>query len=444
MRWNAPASLVVTGALIGVVSVLAFTPTPMLVRTAEAAASNAYRQLNLFGDVFKRVREDYVVQPDDAALIRDAIDGMVSGLDAESSYMSPEDLETADAKSGSASGDLGLVLTLESGVIKVVSAIDDTPAAKAGILANDYITAIDGVYLQGTTLSQAIDQMRGGIGAPITLTIVRPGVDSPYDVKLQHAETTVRSVRSREDGQVGYIRISQFTKQTNDELRAAIGNIQSDLGKDKVQGYVIDLRSNPGGVFDQAIAVADDLLDGGAVVSIRGRDSAKARQVTSHPGDLAPGKPIVVLINGGSAAESEIVAGALQDHSRATVVGTRSFGRGSVQSVIPLGTDGTLKLTTARYFTPSGRSIQANGINPDIIVVEDLPPGVVETSSAATGQTPPKTGGSKVARKAESGSPAYIPPDPTDDKQLVYALNLVRGVLVNTTFPADSSKGVPN
>jgi carboxyl-terminal processing protease len=446
MRWNAPASLVVTGALIGVVSVLAFTPTPMLVRTAEAAASNAYRQLNLFGDVFKRVREDYVVQPDDAALIRDAIDGMVSGLDAESSYMSPKGLETVDTKSGSASGDLGLVLTLESGVIKVVSAIDDTPAAKAGILANDYITAIDGMDLQAAALGQVIEQMRGAVGAPITLTVVRSGVDKPYDVKLQRAETMVQSVRSREDGQVGYIRISQFTKQTDAELRAAIGKIQSDLGKDKVQGYVIDLRGNPGGIFDQAVAVAGDFLDGGAVVSVRGRDPAKARQVDSHPGDLAPGKPIVVLVNGGSAAESEIVAGALQDHRRATVVGTRSFGKGSVQSIIPLGTDGTLKLTTARYYTPSGRSIQANGIDPDIIVVEDLPPGVFKTSSAAAGQTTPKTGGSKVASgaKAESGSPAYIPPDPTDDKQLVYALNLVRGVLVNTTFPADSSKGVPN
>ena len=418
----------------------------MLVRAAEAAAASASRELNLFGDVFERVRADYVEKPDDATLIRSAISGMVSGLDAESSYLSPKDRQTAGTNAGGASGDLGLVLTMESGVVKVVSAIDDTPAAKAGILANDYIAAIDGMVLEGTPLGQAIDQMRGAVGAPITLTIVRSGVDKPYDVKLERAETTDRSVRSREDGQVGYVRISQFTMRIDAELRVAIGKIQSDLGKDKMQGYVIDLRSDPGGVFDQAVAVADDFLDGGAIVSVRGRDPAKARQVDAHPGDLAPGKPIVVLVNGGSAAEAEIVAGALQDDRRATVVGTRSFGKGSVQSIIPLGTDGALRLTTARYYTPSGRSIQMKGIDPDIVVAEDLPPELVKSSSATTPNAAPKTrrSGNSVTAKAEAGSPAYIPPDPGDDKQLNYALDLVRRVLVNAAFPADPSKGVPN
>jgi carboxyl-terminal processing protease len=446
MRWNDSASLVLAGALMGVASVLAFTPTPVLTRAAEAAVASVSQELNLFGDVFERVRADYVEKPDDAALIQSAINGMVSGLDAESSYLSPKDLKAVGTTAGSTSGDLGLVLTVESGAIKVVSAIDDTPAAKAGILANDFITAIDGVDLPGVTLGQAIDQMRGAVGAPITLTVVRSGVDKPYDVKLQRAETTVQSVRSREDGQVGYIRISQFTRQTDAELRAAIGKIQSDLGMDKVQGYVIDLRSNPGGVFDQAVAVADDFLDGGAVVSMRGRDPAKARRIDSHPGDLAPGKPIVLLVNGGSASEAEIVAGALQDDRRATILGTRSFGRGSMQSIIPLGTNGALRLTTARYYTPSGRSIQAKGIDPDIIVAEDLPPGVVKTSSAPTGQTTPQGSGSNVATnaKVETGSPGYVSPDPQDDKQLVYALNLLRGVVVNATFPPDPSQGVPN
>jgi carboxyl-terminal processing protease len=418
----------------------------MLIRGAEAAARSVSQELNLFGDVFERVRADYVEKPNDAALIQSAINGMVGGLDAESSYLSPKDLKAIGTTASSSSDDLGLVLTLESGVIKVVSAIDDTPAAKAGILANDYITAIDGVDLQGTTLSQAADQMRGEVGAPVTLTVVRSGVDNPFEVKLQRAETTVQSVRSREDGQVGYIRISQFTRQTDDELRAAIGKIQSDLGMDKVQGYVIDLRSNPGGVFDQAVAVADDFLDGGAVVSVRGRDPAKAQKVNSHPGDLAPGKPIVLLVNGGSASEAEIVAGALQDDRRATILGTHSFGRGSMQSIIPLGANGALRLTTARYYTPSGRSIQAKGIDPDIIVAEDLPPGVAKKSSAPTGQTTPKPSGSNVAAnaKVETGSPGYVSPDPQDDKQLVYALNLLRGVLVNAAFPPDPSQGVPN
>ena len=446
MSGKGSASLVLAGALMGVASVLAFTPTPVLTRAAEAAVASVSQELNLFGDVFERVRADYVEKPDDAALIQSAINGMVSGLDAESSYLSPKDLKAVGTTAGSTSGDLGLVLTVESGAIKVVSAIDDTPAAKAGILANDFITAIDGVDLPGVTLGQAIDQMRGAVGAPITLTVVRSGVDKPYDVKLQRAETTVQSVRSREDGQVGYIRISQFTRQTDAELRAAISKIQSDLGMDKVQGYVIDLRSNPGGVFDQAVAVADDFLDGGAVVSMRGRDPAKARRIDSHPGDLAPGKPIVLLVNGGSASEAEIVAGALQDDRRATILGTRSFGRGSMQSIIPLGTNGALRLTTARYYTPSGRSIQAKGIDPDIIVAEDLPPGVAKKSSAPTGQTTPKPSGSNVAAnaKVETGSPGYVSPDPQDDKQLVYALNLLRGVLVNAAFPPDPSQGVPN
>ena len=263
---------------------------------------------------------------------------------------------------------------MEDGVIKVVSPIDDTPAAKAGILANDLIIALDGESVQGMTLNQAVDKMRGAINTPITLTIERKGVDKPFDVKLVRAEITIQSVRSREEGQVGYIRITSFSEQTFDGLKAAIDKITADIGADKVQGYVIDLRNNPGGLLDQAIAVSDAFLDRGEIVSTRGRHADETQRFNAHSGDLADGKPVIVLINGGSASASEIVAGALQDHRRATIIGTRSFGKGSVQTIIPLGANGALRLTTARYYTPSGRSIQAKGIEPDIEVIQELPP----------------------------------------------------------------------
>jgi carboxyl-terminal processing protease len=299
------------------------------------------------------------------------------------------------------------------------------------------------------TLTDAVDKMRGPVHTPITLTVVRKGLDKPFDVKLTREEIVAQSVKSREDGQVGIIRITQFSEQTADGLKAAIAKIQSDIGKDKVQGYIIDLRNDPGGLLDQAVDVSDDFLDGGEIVSMRGRRPDDLQSYKASPGDLTGGKPIIVLVNGGSASASEIVAGALQDHHRATLLGTRSFGKGSVQKIIPLGSNGALRLTTARYFTPSGRSIQAKGIDPDVVVTEDLPPDLAKAAAAATpiGEASlkrhlPSVG--TTGAKEESGSSVYVPPEPKDDKQLNYALDLIRGLQVNAAFPPNANKAVPN
>jgi len=266
-------------------------------------------------------------------------------------------------------------------------------------------------------------------------------------VKLTREEIVVQSVKSRAEGQVGYLRISQFSEQTSDGLKAAIDKIKADIGKDKVQGYIIDLRNDPGGLLDQAVDVADDFLDSGEIVSIRGRRPGDVQSYKASPGDLTGGKPIIVLVNGGAASASEIVAGALQDHHRATVLGTRSFGKGSVQKIIPLGANGALRLTTARYYTPSGRSIQAKGIEPDVVVAIDLPPELAQAAQPKIGEASLKGHLPSVGAKSgkeESGSLAYVPPDPKNDKQLNYALDLIRGLQVHAAFPPDPSKGVPN
>src|SRR6202011_3857974 len=277
----------------------------------------------------------------------------------------------------------------------------------------------------------------------ITLTVVRKGNDKPFDVTLVREEIVVQSVKLREEGQVGYVRISQFSQQTAEGLKTAINKIQSDIGKDKVQGYVIELRNDPGGLLDQALEVSDDFLDSGEIVSIRGRRPDQVQSFKAARGDLAAGKPIIVLVNGASASASEIVAGALQDHRRATVLGTRSFGKGSVQTIISLGSNGALRLTTARFYTPSGHSIQAKGIDPDVVVAEDLPPELQKSPQPTIGEASLKghLSGEATTGKEESGSPAYVPADPKQDKQLNYALDLIRGVQVNAAFPADPSKG---
>jgi carboxyl-terminal processing protease len=439
---NSKAALLVAGALIGATGV-ALSKADMVAGTANAASTNTYRELNLFSDVLSRIQRDYVEKPDDSALIESAISGMVGSLDPHSSYLNPKDLKAMQVEMTGKFGGLGIDMTMENGVIKVVSPIDDTPAATAGILANDLITALDGEPVDGMTLSQAVDKMRGAVNAPITLTVVRKSIDKPFDVKLVREEIVVQSVKSREEGQVGYIRIAQFTQQTADGLKAAINKIQSDIGADKVQGYIIDLRNDPGGLLDQAVTVSDDFLDSGEIVSMRGRHPDQIERFKATPGDLAAGKPVIVLVNGGAASASEIVAGALQDHRRATILGTRSFGKGSVQTIIPLGANGALRLTTARYFTPSGRSIQAKGIDPDIVVAEDLPPNLTN-QQASIGEAALKghLTGDSAGANGESGSPAYVPPDPKDDKQLNYALALLRGVQVNAAFPPDPNKSV--
>jgi carboxyl-terminal processing protease len=442
------ASFLLAGVAIGAIATVTLSQSHLLpTGIANAAPADTYRELNLFGDVFERVRADYVETPDDNQLIESAINGMLSSLDPHSSYMSPKSFKDMQVQTSGKFGGLGIEVTMEDGAVKVVSPIDDTPASRAGILAGDLITAIDGDTVQGMTLNQAVDKMRGGIGSPITLTIERKGSDKPIDVKLVRAEIVVQSVRSREEGQVGYIRITSFNEQTFDGLKSAIDKIQGDVGKDKVQGYIIDLRNDPGGLLDQAIAVSDAFLNQGEIVSTRGRHADETQRYNAHAGDLVDGKPVIVLVNGGSASASEIVAGALQDHRRATILGTRSFGKGSVQTIIPLGANGALRLTTARYYTPSGSSIQAKGITPDIEVAQPLPPDLAADASQVESKGEASLKGHLAVQdggKEETGSSAYVPPDAKDDKQLQYALDLLRGLQTNAAFPPDPNRGIPN
>ncbi len=370
-------SLVFLGAVAGALATLALTqPYSMSVGSAaRAAASDTYRQLNLFGDVFERVRSDYVEKPDDSQLVESAINGMLAGLDPHSSYMDPKSFRDMQVQTRGEFGGLGIEVTMEDGLVKVVAPIDDTPAAKAGVMANDIITKLDDDQVQGLTLNQAVDKMRGPVNTKIKLTIMRKGSDKPIEVSIMRDVIRVKSVRSHPEGEdVGYIRITQFNEQTTDGLKQAINDLNNQLGADKIKGYIVDLRNNPGGLLDQAISVSDTFLDKGEIVSTRGRNPEETQRFNARPGDMTKNKPVIVLINGGSASASEIVAGALQDHKRATLVGTRSFGKGSVQTIIPLGAgNGALRLTTARYFTPSGRSIQAKGITPDIEVLQNVP-----------------------------------------------------------------------
>jgi carboxyl-terminal processing protease len=328
--------------------------------------SETYRQLSLFGEVLERIRSDYVEEVQDRQLIEDAVNGMLSSLDPHSSYMNARNYRDMQTQNRGEFGGLGIEVTMENGLVKVVSPIDDTPAARAGIRTNDLIIMLDGEQVQGLTLQEAVERMRGPINSQIKLTI-RRGNQEPFEVTLSRARIVIQSVRSRVEGDFGYVRITSFTEQTDTGLRNAVQRIREQLG-DRFKGLVLDLRNNPGGLLDQAIAVSDAFLERGEIVSTRGRRQEDAQRYNARPGDLINGLPLVVLINGGSASASEIVAGALQDHRRAIILGTRSFGKGSVQTIMPLGNQGAIRLTTARYFTPSGRSIQGLGIDPDIQV----------------------------------------------------------------------------
>lgn len=332
------------------------------------ADKETYKQLAIFGEAFERVREKYVEPISDEKLIEYAIKGMLSNLDPHSDYMTAKDFDDMKVQTKGEFGGLGIEVTMEDGIVKVVSPIDDTPAFKAGLKAGDLITHLDGKPIIGMTLADAVDKMRGKVGTPIEITVRRDGVAAPLILKIVRDVIKIQPVKSRvEQGGVAYIRITQFNKNTFDGLKTAMEKTNKELG-DKLIGYVIDLRNNPGGLLDQAIAVSDAFLDQGEIVSTRGRDDKDIKRDNALPGDMANGLPIVVLINNGSASASEIVAGALQDHHRAVIMGTRSFGKGSVQTIIPVSGDGALRLTTARYFTPSGRSIQGKGIDPDIQV----------------------------------------------------------------------------
>ncbi len=411
---------------------------------AAAGASDTYSQLNLFGEVFERVRSDYVEKPGDNALIEGAINGMVSSLDPHSRYMNDKAWREMQETTSGEFGGLGIEVTMEDGLVKVVAPIDETPAAKAGLLSGDLIVQIDDDAVQGLSLEQAVNKMKGAVNTKTKLKILRKGKDAPFDVTLQREVIRVRPVRYHTDnGDVGYIRITSFNEQTTEGLRKAIASIQKEIPQDKLVGYVVDLRNNPGGLLDQAVSVSSTFMARGEVVSTRGRNPEETQRFTARGGDLTKGKPLVVLINGGSASASEIVSGALHDHKRATVIGTRSFGKGSVQTIIPLGAgNGALALTTARYFTPSGHSIQALGIKPDIEVLQDVPDdmkGRVDLSGEA------KLRGHLSAEGTEqSGSQSYVPPEEKDDKALAAAYNFLRGVQVNADVRPVPKAAVPN
>jgi len=327
---------------------------------------DTYRLLNLFGDVFERVRASYVEDITDQQLIEAAITGMLTSLDPHSSYLNAKNFQDMQVQTRGRFGGLGIEVTMENGFVRVVSPIDDTPAHRSGVQAGDLITHLDGKAVQGLTLSQAVELMRGKVGTDIKLTIRRGNTD-PFEVTITRAVIPIRTVRSRVEGDVGYVRISSFSAPTGNGLKKAMQKINAELG-DKMKGLVLDLRNNPGGLLDQAIAVSDAFMDQGEIVTTRTRNKQDHQRFNARTGDLTNGKPIVVLVNGGSASASEIVAGALQDQKRAIVLGTKSFGKGSVQTIIPLGSHGAMRLTTALYFTPSGRSIQKVGIQPDIVV----------------------------------------------------------------------------
>ena len=333
----------------------------------EKNSADTYRLLNLFGDVFERVRSDYVEAPTDEELIEAAISGMLTSLDPHSSYMNLKNYKEMQVNTRGAFGGLGIQVSMDKGVVKVISPIDDTPAYRAGIEAGDYITHLDGEMVQGMTLQDAVEKMRGKVGADIKLTIRRKGTPDPFDVTVTRAVIKITSIRSRLEGKIGYVRITSFTEQSNSGLKKAVDKFNKELGDDLL-GIVLDLRNNPGGLLDQAIAVSDSFLERGEIVSTRSRNAEDTSRFSARPGDLAKGKPVVVLINGGSASASEIVAGALQDHKRAVILGTQSFGKGSVQTIMPLPGHGAMRLTTSRYYTPSGRSIQGEGVTPDILV----------------------------------------------------------------------------
>lgn len=409
----------------------------LLIAAAKAAASaDTYSQLNLLGDVFERLRTDYVEKPDDSKLVEAAISGMVTSLDPHSRYMNDKAWREMQETTHGEFGGLGIEVTMEDGVIKVVAPMDDTPAAKVGIMSGDLITHINDEAVQGLTLEQAVNRMKGPVNTTTRLKIFRNGTEQPIDVSITREVIQVRPVRYHTDGgDIGYIRITDFSEQTTEGLRKAITDISKQIPPEKLAGYVVDLRNNPGGLLDQAVSVSAAFMARGEVVSTRGRTPEETQRFTARTGDLIKGKPLVVLINGGSASASEIVAGALHDHKRATLIGTRSFGKGSVQTIIPLGSGkGALALTTARYFTPSGRSIQAMGITPDIQVLQDVP-DELKARSEIKGEASMR--GHLSAEGAEqTGSQSYVPPNEKDDKALGAAYNLLRGVTVNAERPS--------
>ena len=438
-------------ALLGTAAGVALTTQiagPLVAQEADKPAS-VYEQLDLFGDIFERIRAQYVEKVDERELIEAAINGMLTSLDPHSSYLPPEDYADMREQTRGEFGGLGIEVTQEEGFIKVVSPIDGTPAAEAGIKAGDFITHVNSQSVLGLTLDEAVNMMRGPVGSEIVVTIAREGTDEPFDVTIVRDTIKIAATKVRTEENTVILRVTTFSDQTFTGLQDGIKKSIDELGGiDKVNGFVLDLRNNPGGLLTQAIAVSDAFLEKGEIVSTRGRKPEDSERFNAEPGDLAQGKPVVVLINGGSASASEIVTGALQDHHRAIVVGTKSFGKGSVQTVIPLKGDAAMRLTTARYYTPSGRSIQSLGISPDIVVEQPVPPPVdpnapAETPEEATARktrseadlrgalsNDSMTDDEKKVFEEEQKQAEEAAKRRQDDYQMAYAIDIIKGLTV--------------
>jgi carboxyl-terminal processing protease len=426
-KWMKTSRLAVlalaTGMTIGLAS-------PVLAQSSTSSAET-YRLLNLFGDVFEQVKSKYVEDVDDKKLIEAAINGMLTSLDPHSSYLNMDNFEEMQVDTRGEFGGLGIEVTMEDGFVKVIAPIYDTPAEKAGLQPGDFITHIDGTAIRGLTLNDAVEMMRGKVNTDIVLTIIRKGEQTPFDVTLTRAVIKIQSVRAEPKDDIGYIRITKFNEQTASGLQRAIADMREEIGPE-IKGLVIDLRNNPGGLLDQAISVSDAFLDKGEIVSTRPRDTENTERYNARSGDLSEGLPIVVLINDGSASASEIVAGALQDHRRAVIMGTRSFGKGSVQTILPMPGNVALRLTTARYYTPSGKSIQEVGIVPDIIVpqarVESIEADTRRSEASLSGALRNEDEGITDAEQDANSRRDEAEQLAIDDYQLSRALDMIRGI----------------
>jgi len=431
--------LAAIAGILGGVLITTQVAAPLLAQE-QTRTQSVYQQLDLFGDVFERIRAQYVNEVDTGQLIQAAINGMLSSLDPHSSYLAPDDYEDMRVQTRGAFGGLGIEISQQDGLVRVIAPIDDTPAYHAGVQAGDLITHVDGESLVGLTLPQAVDLMRGPVGSEIIITILREGVSEPFDLSIIRDTIRIQAVRIRTEGNIVVLRVTTFNEQTFDNLQSGLQGAIDELGGiDNLRGVVLDMRNNPGGLLMQAIRVSDAFLDRGEIVSTRGRENTLGERHNATPGDLIEGRPMVVLINGGSASASEIVAGALQDHRRAVVVGTRSFGKGSVQSLIPLRGDGAMRLTTSLYYTPSGRSIQALGVSPDIVVAQ---PPRDESAAEETPARPPRTESSlrgalgqesisddeRRMMEEEERAAQEVARLRNEDYQLAYALDILRGL----------------
>lgn len=418
-----------TGAVVGAMIGLAIEVVDSSRPRVEAADVETYKQLNLFGEIFDRVKENYVSETSDKELINAAINGMLSKLDPHSAFLDAESFKAMRIQTKGEFGGLGIEVGMENGVVKVISPIDDTPAARAGMKSGDLIIKLDDAEVMGLTLREAVDLMRGEVGSFIRLSVKRPGVEDLLEITIVRDVIRLRPVRHRVEDDIGYVRVVTFNEHTTEELEKATADLIEKIGLSNLKGFVLDLRNNPGGLLNQAVQVSDAFLERGDIVSTRGREKDSEVRYAARRGDISEGKPLVVLVNGGSASASEIVAGALQDHGRALILGTKTFGKGSVQTIIPVGPQGALKLTTGLYYTPSGRSIQAAGIIPDL----EIEQGRLETND--NGQKPRKEADLR-GRLDNPDGDADQPVQPKDDQaldekndyQLTYALNLLRGL----------------